>query len=32
MNDSELSDFMTESIGKWGAEFDRLTAINDLEL
>lgn len=32
MKDSELSAFMTESIGKWGAEFERLAAINELEL
>lgn len=32
MKDVELSAFMTESIGKWGAEFERLSAINELEL
>lgn len=28
----ELSDFMTARIGRWGAEFDRITAIDRLEL
>jgi hypothetical protein len=32
MDDAELSAFMTANIGRWGAEFERLTAINDLEL
>jgi hypothetical protein len=32
MDDIELSTFMTANIGRWGAEFERLTAINDLEL
>jgi hypothetical protein len=32
LGDKELSTFMTESIGRWGAEFERLTAIKDLEL
>ena len=32
MDDAELSTFMTANIGRWGAEFDRLTAVNDLEL
>nr|WP_276516727.1 ABC-three component system middle component 2 [Bradyrhizobium ottawaense] len=32
MKDTELSAYMTASIGKWGAEFERLTAINELEL
>jgi hypothetical protein len=32
MDNNELSAFMTENIGRWGAEFERLTAINDLEL
>jgi len=30
--DRELSNFMEQNIGRWGAEFDRLTALNDLEL
>ncbi|MDE5455242.1 hypothetical protein GWE18_20815 [Bradyrhizobium sp. CSA112] len=32
MDDAHLSDYMTENIGRWGAEFERLTAIDDLEL
>nr|WP_245454613.1 ABC-three component system middle component 2 [Bradyrhizobium sp. RP6] len=32
MQDEELSRFMTNNVGRWGAEFDRLTAVNDLEL
>jgi hypothetical protein len=32
MNDNNLSAFMTENIGRWGAEFERLAAIKDLEL
>lgn len=32
MADQELSGFMTKNIGRWGAEFDRLAAIKDLEL
>ena len=31
-SDLELERFMTTNIGRWGAEFDRLTALNDLEL
>lgn len=30
-NDADLMAFMTDNIGRWGAEFDRLTALNDLE-
>jgi hypothetical protein len=30
--DKQLQAYMTESIGRWGAEFDHLTAINALEL
>ena len=30
--DQELEVFMTHNVGRWGAEFERLTAINDLEL
>lgn len=32
MADDELTSFMSENIGRWGAEFERLTAIDDLEL
>lgn len=32
MADSELSTFMATSVGRWGAEFDRIAAIRDLEL
>lgn len=32
MDDQELSIFMTENIGRWGAEFDQLAAIKNLEL
>ncbi|KWV53125.1 hypothetical protein AS156_09095 [Bradyrhizobium macuxiense] len=32
MDDYELSAFMTENIGRWGAEFERLAAIKYLEL
>lgn len=30
--DEMLENYMTENIGRWGAEFDRLTAIKELEL
>ncbi len=32
MEDGELSAFMRENVGRWGAEFERLAAIKDLEL
>jgi hypothetical protein len=32
LNDREFERYMANRIGRWGAEFDRLTAINDLEL
>lgn len=32
LSDHELSAFMDENLGRWGAEFDRFTALNDLEL
>ena len=32
INDSELESYMTENVGRWGAEFERLTALRDLEL
>ncbi|WP_035449686.1 ABC-three component system middle component 2 [Aliihoeflea sp. 2WW] len=30
--DEMLESYMNENVGRWGAEFDRLTAIKDLEL
>tara|TARA_R110001583_G_scaffold190937_1_gene355605 strand:+ start:2847 stop:3347 length:501 start_codon:yes stop_codon:yes gene_type:complete len=30
--DEKLENYMTENIGRWGAEFDRLTAIKELKL
>lgn len=30
--DKMLEDYMTQNVGRWGAEFDRLTAIKELEL
>jgi hypothetical protein len=32
MSDTELSAYMSRNIGRWGAEFERLSAIKDLEL
>ena len=32
LQDEELENYMTVNVGRWGAEFDRLTALNDLEL
>ncbi|WP_343699033.1 ABC-three component system middle component 2 [Caulobacter sp.] len=32
LSDHELTTFMDENLGRWGAEFDRYTALNDLEL
>lgn len=32
LSDHELTSFMDENLGRWGAEFDRFTALNDLEL
>jgi ABC-3C biological conflict system middle component len=32
MEDIDLSAFMSANIGRWGAEFEHLSAINDLEL
>jgi len=32
MSDAELSEYMTGNVGRWGAEFDRVTALQDLEL
>lgn len=31
-SDDELEGYMTENIGRWGAEFDRLALIKELEL
>ena len=31
-SDNELSVFMSERVARWGAEFDRITAIDELEL
>ena len=30
--DDALERYMNEHVGLWGAEFDRLSALNDLEL
>jgi hypothetical protein len=32
LEDPELAGFMSDNIGRWGAEFDRLAALNNLEL
>lgn len=32
MSDSELTAFMSANIGRWGAEFERLTSLRTLEL
>jgi hypothetical protein len=32
MDDNDLAAFMTSNVGRWGAEFERLSAIDDLEL
>ena len=32
LSDTELERYMTENVGRWGAEFDRLTALQELEL
>ncbi len=31
-SDDELQAFMTERVGQWGAEFDRISALQELEL
>lgn len=31
-SDQQLQTFMTERVGKWGAEFDRISALKELEL
>jgi len=32
MDDDDLNAFMAENIGKWGAEFEKMTALHDLDL
>ena len=32
MSDDRLTGYMTENVGRWGAEFERLTALRELEL
>lgn len=32
LHDRELESFMSENVGRWGGEFDRLSALNELEL
>jgi hypothetical protein len=32
MSDSQLTDFMSANVGRWGAEFERLTSLRTLEL
>ncbi|WP_198577295.1 ABC-three component system middle component 2 [Caulobacter hibisci] len=32
LEDADLASFMESNIGQWGAEFDRLSALNELEL
>lgn len=32
MSDEQLKSYMTENVGRWGAEFERLTALRELEL
>jgi hypothetical protein len=32
MSDHDLNAFMAENIGKWGAEFEKMTALRDLDL
>ncbi|MER8764859.1 hypothetical protein NKH84_24300 [Mesorhizobium sp. M0902] len=32
MLDAELNSYMSSNVGRWGAEFERLSAIKDLEL
>jgi hypothetical protein len=31
-SDAELESYMTENVGRWGAEFERLTIIKELQL
>jgi hypothetical protein len=32
MDDHDINAFMAENIGKWGAEFEKITALRDLDL
>jgi hypothetical protein len=32
MSDNQLKTYMSENVGRWGAEFERLTALRELEL
>jgi hypothetical protein len=32
IDDEDLAKFMTDNVGRWGAEFEQLTALRDLEL
>jgi hypothetical protein len=32
LSDGDLAAYMSENIGRWGGEFDRLAALNELEL
>src|SRR6266852_4398954 len=32
LNDSQLTAFMSANVGRWGAEFERLTSLRTLEL
>ncbi|WP_421993987.1 ABC-three component system middle component 2 [Roseococcus sp.] len=32
MGDEQLKVYMTDNVGRWGAEFERLTALRDLDL
>jgi hypothetical protein len=32
INDDELGHYMTSNVGRWGAEFEHLTALRDLQL
>jgi hypothetical protein len=32
MSDDQLKSYMSENVGRWGAEFERLTALHELDL
>ncbi|OUM23838.1 hypothetical protein B8W72_28480 [Pseudomonas putida] len=32
LSDAELANYMSENVGRWGGEFERLSALNELEL
>jgi hypothetical protein len=32
LHDRELESFMSENVGRWGGEFDRLSALRELDL